>query len=141
MDVWDYFERRERECRSLGLAPSDTLPPQYRELEGSNGTRGLMLARYHMSDTALIELKEIVEILDGSRVRRVQYAYYLVVSGAEEYARERDPSHDPPVHGHGRHHTREEAGPIGFVEFVENCWHRVSDLADQALSDQLGSER
>jgi hypothetical protein len=141
LDVWDYFERHQRECRDLGLAPSDTFPPQYAEMAGSSGTHGLILARYYMGDTALIEVKEVVEIIDGTHAHRVQYAYYFVVDGVEHYARERDPSHSPAVHGHGLHHVWEPADPIGFAQFVKNCWDRVSDLADTALDDPLAPEQ
>lgn len=141
MDIWDYFERRKRECRDLGLGPSDSIPPQHAEKKGSNGTCGLIIARYYMSDTALIEVMEFVAIVDEAYAQRVQYSYYLVVDGAEHYARERDPSHSPAVHGHGRHHVWEPAEPISFVQFVRNCWELVSDLADEALDDPLAPEQ
>lgn len=43
MDIWDYFERHQRECRSLGLVESDNFPIQYFAMEGCNDTRGLIL--------------------------------------------------------------------------------------------------
>jgi len=137
LDVWDYFDRRERECRDLGLVPSDTIPEQFLEMKGSDGTRGLVMARYSMSDTALIEVMEIVEIVDGTHAHRAKYSYYLVVDGVEHYARERDPSHAIAVHGHGLHHAWEPADPISFVQFVKNSWDRISDLADEAHDDPL----
>lgn len=103
--------------------------------------RGMILGRYDMGDTAILEVKEIVEIVDGNRPHRIRYSYYLVVSGVEEFARERDPSHDPAVHGHGRRHKWEPAEPISFVGFVKQSWERVSDLADEALDDELAPEQ
>jgi len=62
---------------------------------------------------------------------------YLIVDGMEEFARERDPSHYPAVHGHGRHHKWEPAEPTTFAQFVKDSWERVSDLPDEALDDPL----
>lgn len=129
MDVWDYFERHQRQARDLGLTESDNFPPQF-VAKQNDDFRGLILGRYDIGETAIIEVKEIV---DGNRPHRIRYSYYLVVSGAEEFARERDPSHYPAVHGHGRYHRWEPAEPISFVEFVKQAWDRVTDLADESL--------
>jgi hypothetical protein len=135
VDIWDYFERHQRECRSLGLVESDNFPIQYFAMEGCNDMRGLILGRYDLGDRAFVGAKEIVEIVEGNYPQRVQYAYYLIVDGFEEFARERDPSHHPAVHGHGRSHRWEPAEPITFVRFVNEAWNRVSDLADESLAD------
>jgi hypothetical protein len=98
---------------------------------------GLILGRYEIGETAIIEVTEVVEIIDGNRPHRISYSYYLVVNGMEEFARERDPSHHPAVHGHGRYHKWEPAEPINFAQFVKDSWGRVSDLADEVLDDPL----
>lgn len=137
MDVWEYFQQRERECRESSLVPSDNFPTQYREKQGSGGQRGFVIGRYYLTDRALIEAMEIVEVVDGSHIHRLQYSYYLVVDGAEVYSRERDPSHNPAEHGHGRHHVRKDAGRISFVQFVTGCWEIVSDLPDEPIDDDF----
>lgn len=139
MDVWDYFERHQREARDLGLTESDNFPPQFVAKQGDD-VHGLILGRYDIGETAIIEVTEVVEIIDGNRPHRVRYSYYLVVNGAEEFARERDPSHSPAVHGHGRYHKWEPADPISFAQFVKDSWERVSNLADEALDDPLAPE-
>jgi hypothetical protein len=136
VDVWDYFERHKREARSLGLTESDNLPPQF-VAKQDDDARGLILGRYDIGATAIIEVKEIVTIIDGNRPHRVRYSYYLVVNGVEEFARERDPSHYPAVHGHGRYHKWEPAEPISFMDFVKQAWDRVTDLADESLGDEI----
>ena len=56
MDIWDYFERHQRECRSLGLVESDNFPIQYFAMEGRNDMRGLILGRYDLGDRQLDRL-------------------------------------------------------------------------------------
>lgn len=129
MDIWDYFERRERECDSQSLIPSETLPTQYLELKGSNGTMGRIIARLEMSERASIAVMERVQILDESHSHRLEYSYFLIFDGEEVYGRERDPTHDPAEHGHRRDHVRESAGRVTFTEFAETAWEIVSDLA------------
>lgn len=139
MDVWDYFERHRREARRLGLVESENFPPQFVAKQDGDA-RGLILGRYDIGETAIIEITEVVEVIDGNRLHRVRYSYYLVVDGVEEFARERDPSHSPAVHGHGRNHKWEPAGPTSFARFVKDSWERVSDLAEEALDDPLTPE-
>jgi hypothetical protein len=141
VDIWDYFERHKRECRTLGLVESDNFPMQYVAKKGCNDTRGLVLGRYDLGETAIISVREIVEIVNGNRPHRIRYSYYLVVNGFEEFARERDPSHYPAVHGHGRFHKWQPADPISFVQFVRTSWDRVTDIAEQALDDPLAPEQ
>lgn len=136
MDVWDYFEWHRREARDLSLVESDNFPLQF-VAKADNDARGLILGRYEIGQRAIIEVKEVVEITDGNQPHRIRYSYYLIVDGMEEFARERDPSHYPAVHGHGRDHKWEPAEPTTFAQFVKDSWERVSDLPDEALDDPL----
>jgi hypothetical protein len=135
VDLWTYFAQRERECEEMSLVPCDDVPLQFRELAGFEWERGRMVGRLHIGERAYISMVEVVEVVDGSYIRRLEYAYFLIVDGAEFYGRERDPTHDPAEHGHGRFHEREDAGPISFVDFVEQCWAMVSDLPDEEIDD------
>lgn len=130
MDVWEYFHQRERECERLSLTPSPTLPTEYRELQGSNGARGLIIARLDMTERASISVMERVVVQDDSYIHRLEYSYFLISDGVEVHGRERDPTHDPAEHGHGRDHARQPAGRVTFKEFVEEAWEIVSDLPD-----------
>ena len=134
MDVWDYFDRRERECERLSVTQDADIEPVYSALEGSNGQRGRIVARLTLSDRAFISVSEFVTVGADGHVHREEYAYYLVVDGYEVEARERDHYHG--YHGHGREHVRKAAGPISFKDFVEMAWNLISDLPDlEAATD------
>ncbi len=121
MDVWEYFEQRERECVGLSLVPDEDLPNFYAELKDSGGRRGRVVARLILTERAFISASERVTVVDN-HIHRDEYAYYLIIDGAEVFARERDPTHDPPEHGHGPGHAWEAAGPISFKAFAEQAW-------------------
>jgi hypothetical protein len=84
------------------------------------------------SETAFMSVSELVTIEEGVK-HREDYAYFLIIDEKEIWARERDPSHDPPEHGHGPGHVWVEAGPISFVGALEAAWEVVSKEAE--LSD------
>jgi len=82
-----------------------------------------------LSDRAFIRISELV-VVENDHTHRLEYAYYLIVDGTERFARERDPTHDPPEHGHRQGHTYEEAGTISFKDFVERAWQMTSEEAE-----------
>lgn len=128
MDVWEYFEQRERECLRLSLVADPDLPNAYNELEGSCGKRGRIFARLLLTDRAFMNVMERVVVTEDDAIHREEYAYYLVVDEEEVFARDRDLDHDPPEHGHGPDHERVEDPSISFKAFAEKCWEIVSDL-------------
>jgi hypothetical protein len=128
VDVWEYFQSRERECRDLSLAPDTSFDEMCMEEEGSDGQRGIFYGRLVLSERAFLNVFELVEVT-GSGVHREQYSYYLIVDGFEEWGYDRDPSHDPPVHGHqGRDHRWVPAERVTFREVAEMAWQTVSRL-------------
>jgi hypothetical protein len=126
-DIWEYFEQRRRECRELSLKEEELLCLGE---EGSDGCWGQMHGALTLTDKTYLQVSEIVHVEHG-HVHRVEYAYYLVHDGAEVWGRERDPSHDPAVHAHGRDHVRyddeEHQEPISFKQAVEMAWQTVTD--------------
>lgn len=122
MDVWTYFEQRERECEDMSVSAIDLT---FSEEEGSNGKRGRVLGHIHFTDEVYLEVSESVQVV-GSHIRRIDYAYFLIVDGVEYFGLERDPTHEPPVHGHGIGHKKIATGRITFKDVVSMAWHEVS---------------
>lgn len=119
-DVWDYFERRDREVAAQSCAWDDD-GTRYAEEHGSNGQRGRIWGRVLLSDHAFLQVNEAIKV-DGGYVRRVEYAYFLVYDGAELWGEERDPTHDPAVHCHDRHHNRFPSSVISFKDALTKAW-------------------
>ncbi len=122
-DVWDYFVRFESQCRDLGLVPDTGFEDVFIALEGSKDTRGRVFGRFSISDRAFLSITEVVTIQDRQPVRD-EYAYYLIIDGAEQFARDCDAAHGP--HGHGPGHRREPAPEVSLKEFVEQAWQILS---------------
>lgn len=131
MDVWTYFEQKEKEFAELSLVPDRDPSDMFAELAGSNGRRGRIFGVLQMVDapiSAFIACSERVHARATS-VTRDEYAYFLVVDGEEIFGYERDLSHNPPVHMHTRGHVRQTAGRMPFKKFVELAWEEVSSIA------------
>jgi hypothetical protein len=122
MDVWTYFEQRERECDDMSVSADDLI---FTEEEGSDGRRGRILGTIDFTDEIYLQVSESVVVV-GNHIRRIDYAYFVIVDGVEFWGFERDPSHDPAVHAHGAGHTRLPSGPMAFKRVVELAWHEVS---------------
>lgn len=133
MDVWDYFEQRERECEQLGLSPVGSLEDMFSELAGSDGQRGRMFGRFELRPGAYLKVSELVVASGeaGRDVHREEYAYFLAVDGREIWGRERDPSHNPAEHGHGPNHAYVSAGRVSFKEAVAVAWDALKDYDDR----------
>jgi hypothetical protein len=132
VDVWTYFEQRERECASLSLVADGPYADTVAEEAGSDGMRGRVFGRFWLTDEppAFLAVSEVVVVTTAETVHREEYAYFLVINGEEVAGWERDLSHDPPVHRHiGPSHVREEAGPIPFRGAVELAWEEVTRRA------------
>jgi Family of unknown function (DUF6516) len=125
VDVYEYFHSRERECRGLGLAPEDSFDAMFAEEEGSDGKRGMVFGRLILSDRAFLQVHEAV-VVRGSGIHREEYAYHLIYDGEELLGFDRDPTHDPPEHGHGRAHSQVEAGGVTFKEVAKLAWESIA---------------
>jgi hypothetical protein len=97
----------------------------FSEEEGSSGRRGKILGLVYLAEDAFLQVSENV-VLVGSHVRRIDYAYFLIIDGVEHFGFERDPSHDPPVHAHGVGHSRLASGPVSFKAVVKLAWRDLS---------------
>lgn len=127
MNVWDYFQQRDREIAEQSGAWDDDLgPTPYAEEHGSNGQRGRIWGRVTLTARAFLQVNECVQIIDGSHVTRLVYAYYLIYDGAQLWGEERDPTHDPAVHRHDRYGNRCPSRALSFKEVLTKAWDTVS---------------
>src|SRR4051812_38288808 len=98
----------------------------FAEEEGSHGKRGRIWGRILLTDRTFLQVSERVEVSGGS-ARRTEYAYFLVIDGAEVWGYERDPTHDPAVHKHDRTHARAPCEPVSFKRALEMAWESASE--------------
>src|SRR5688572_22975679 len=119
MDVFTYFGQKEQELKDLSLVPDGPFARMCGAERGSDDKRGRIIGRAWLTDNAYIKFHEVV-VVEGRHIRRVEYAYFLVVDDEEVWGYERDLSHDPAVHKHtGSDHRREECEAISFRAVVE----------------------
>jgi hypothetical protein len=125
VDVWEYFEskRREISAASLTVDDGDLL---FMALEASDGQRGRVWGRIGFTERTFLQVSERVVVV-GSGIHREEYAYYLIIDGAEVWAYERDPSHEIAVHKHDREHKSEACEPVSFQRVLDLAWETVSD--------------
>jgi hypothetical protein len=131
MDIHEYFAQKEREFEDLSLVPDREYEDLFAEAEGSNGRRGRIFGNLSLAgvDHAFLAVSERVVVV-GKHVRRLDYAYYLVIDGVEIWGYERDPTHDPPVHRHTEGHAERIAtSPVAFRRVVELAWQEISERA------------
>lgn len=132
VDVWEYFQTRDREVAEQSAAWDDALGSPYAEELGSNAQRGRIWGRLILTDAAFLQVHEVVEVR-GSGITRLEYGYYLIYEGAELWAEERDPTHVPAVHRHDRHHNRFPSSPISFKDALAKVWAMIA--AEEELRD------
>jgi hypothetical protein len=125
VDVWEYFESKRREISEASLSFEDDEFLFVAEA-GSGGQRGRVWGRIGFTERTFLQVSELV-VVTGSGIHREEYAYYLVIDGAEVWGYERDPSHDPAVHKHDRNHKSEPCEPISFKQALELAWETTSD--------------
>lgn len=128
MDVWTYFQQKEREFKELSLALERPSGKMFAEEQGSNGKRGRIFGNLVMTDRAYLRVHEVV-VVENDHVHRLEYGYFLVIDDAEVWGYERDPSHDPAVHQHVADHERETADSISFKATVDRAWDEVTARA------------
>jgi hypothetical protein len=122
LDIWDYFEDRELEIDGYGAVPDRPL------FEAApDDLFGRIFGNLGLTDEAYLRMQEWVAIESGAPVI-VKYAYYLVIEELEVWGFEKDPSHDPPVHGHlGPGHEWVPAPEIDLGEALARAWERISE--------------
>ena len=134
MDVWEYFEQKEREFRELSLVPLTSRSAMFVEYLGSDGRRGHILGELMLTERAKLSVHERIAVV-GNHIRRLDYHYYLVIDGEEVWGYDRDPAHTPAEHGHvGPDHVRREARRMTFPEVAEIAWNDVSELEYEPAS-------
>ena len=138
MDVWEYFERKKREVEEFGLTLEDDF--LFAAEEASGDQRGRVFGRVRVTDRTFLAVNERVEVA-ASTVHRTEYAYYLVIDGAEVWGYERDPTHDPAVHRHDRHHERFPADPISFKRALEMAWETAADEDSWTVDDDAADQK
>ena len=114
LDVWVYFEQKEKEYAELSLEPDRHMEQMFAAEAGSGDQQGRIFGNLFLENDAFLAVHEVV-VVDGNHVHRLEYSYFLVMDGREVWGYERDPTHDPPVHRHtGPDHVREGAEAISF---------------------------
>ncbi len=127
MDVWDYFKRREREFAEMSV---DGRRVEFYEEEGSDGQRGRLIGDVYFNEDVYLAIHERIEVV-GSTVERTEYAYYLIMGGAEYWGYELDPTHEPALHRHTYgHHESYEADAVSFKQVCDMAWREISLQAD-----------
>ena len=124
MDIWDYFIRKESEFDEMSV---DGNGVKFYAEEGSNNRFGHMLGHVYLDDDVYLDVHERAEIVGRRAIHRTDYAYYLIIDGAEYWGYERDPTHNPAVHHHTYGHgTCVPSHAISFKGVCRLAWHEVS---------------
>lgn len=132
MDVWEYFQTRERELRECSLHPAEYMS-LFSEEEG-NDQRGKIYGVLYFNGyppTVYLTVHEEI-VVRGSGITRPRYAYFLVIDGREIGGYERHATHKPPVHRHcsgQKNHERSPSRAISFKEAAQEAWRYVSEFA------------
>jgi hypothetical protein len=131
VDVWEYFQTREREIKECSLhIPEHVSLFSAEEGDQRGMVYGPVLFNGYPGPVFLLIHEEVV--VKGSGITRPRYAYFLVIDGRETGGYERHASHDPPVHRHcsGRkHHERAPARAISFKDAAKEAWRYVAEFA------------
>jgi hypothetical protein len=134
MDVWEYFQTREREIAECSMRIGVGLYPFAAEA-GSDDQRGKIFCELAFDGydpaTVYFQMHEEV-VVRGSGITRPRYAYFLVIDGEEIGGYERHANHRPPVHRHcsgTRPHERSPSRAISFKDAATEAWRYVSEFA------------
>jgi hypothetical protein len=133
VDVWTYFQQREKECRELSLEPIGDFNDMIAAEAGSAGRRGRIFGAFALTEDAYIQVSEVV-VVEDDHMHREEYGYFLIIDNNEVWGEERDLSHDPAVHRHiGPDHAREPSEPIAFRAAVERAWASVTEHYERRM--------
>ncbi len=144
MDVWEYFQAREREISECSMRICEDVHP-FAEEDG-NDQRGRVFCTLafdgYDEEAVYFQMHEVV-IVRGSGITRPRYAYFLVIDGMEIGGYERHSSHSPPVHRHcsGKiPHERSPSKAVSFKEAAAEAWKYVSEFATPEGVGALGPD-
>ena len=85
---------------------------------------------------AYLRIYERAVAAGRNKVEVAKYSYYLVIGGDEYRAWERDPTHNPSVHGHmGSNHKWTLAPEVTVAEALELAWNEVQLIAETEEPD------
>jgi hypothetical protein len=131
-DIWNYFVERERTLKGgsaleeieVGIAPDDQ--------SGTLKAKASLRADTELD--AYLKVFERAALNESGQVEVVKYSYYLIVNGAETRGWDKDPKHDPPVHGHiGVDHKWTEAPEVSLDKALDLAWDEVQLWAEGEL--------
>lgn len=133
MDVWEYFQTREREMSECSMSVAPGVSPFAAEEGNDQRGRIFCLLAFHgySVEAVYFQMHEEVEVKQ-SGITRPRYAYFLVIDDVEIGGYERHASHKPPVHRHcsGRiPHERAPSKAVSFKEAAREAWKYVSEFA------------
>jgi hypothetical protein len=133
LDVWEYFQAREREVDECSMSVLPGVRPFAAEEGDDQRGRVFCLLAFHgySPERTYLQMHEEV-VVRGSGITRPRYAYFLVIDGEEIGGYERHASHSPPVHRHCSGtvpHERSPSRAISFKEAAREAWKYVSEFA------------
>jgi len=132
VDVWEYFQTRERELRECSLHVAEDM--SLFSAEEGNAQRGRIYGVLYFNgypSTVYLTVHEEI-VVRGSGITRPRYAYFLVIDGREIGGYERHATHKPPVHRHCSGQKEHESSPsraISFKDAAQEAWRYVSEFA------------
>src|SRR5581483_2621949 len=88
---------------------------------------GRMFGNLHLTESAYLRVHERIVVKDGAFVVE-KYVYNLVRDERTIWAYDKDPTHEPVVHGHiGSDRRRVPAGELTLEEALELAWRELED--------------
>jgi len=133
MDVWEYFQTREREIAECSMSIFPGIHPFAAEEASDLRGRIFCMLSFHgyAPEDVYFQMHEEV-IVRASGVTRPRYAYFLVIGSDEIGGYERHATHSPPVHRHCSGRKQHESAPsraISFKDAAAEAWRYVSEFA------------
>ena len=134
MDVWIYFQQRERDCRELSLAPIGDYWRMVSAEHGSNDKRGRVFGAFALTDRFHLHVSEVV-VVQNNHVHREEYGYFLTRDGVEIWGRSGICRTNLPSTGTSAPSTSvRRLNRYLFRAVVERAWDEVT--RDQEYGDE-----
>jgi hypothetical protein len=131
-DIWSYFLQLEQAVKGGSVLEEITFELAPDEQSGTFRCNANLRADTELD--AYVKAFERAVLNEHGQVEVAKYSYYLIVNGAEARAWEKDPTHDPPVHGHiGSDHQRTDAPEVSLREALDLAWDEVQLWAEDEL--------
>ncbi|MBA3807933.1 MAG: hypothetical protein H0X28_06020 [Solirubrobacterales bacterium] len=133
MDVWEYFQTREREITDCSMSIFPGIHPFAAEADNDQRGRIFCTLSFHgySPEDVYFQMHEEITVR-ASGVTRSRYAYFLVIGANEIGGYERHASHSPPVHKHCSGtvpHERSPSRAISFKDAANEAWRYVAEFA------------